>query len=259
MPSPPSIIILFTTGDDTAKLRSLEAGFIPYFQGRLPFEFRHLGNVKDLPRAYHKAALSIVDPDALMMFCHQDVKPLFDSSIDNKNLTVPPAAAWLKEALENPLKWLEIVIQLCQRDDTGIMGVAGARGLFPETAWWYHPDLTGAAAHEKREGEFVFNAYGPYGRAAVLDGLCLILLRKTYDLLGEPPNILTGYHFYDMDLCLRAHFAGLKNWTIPLMLLHSSGGAEANRNDYRESHRRFLEAYEDRLPVNVPFEPLPIF
>lgn len=254
-------VVLISTGEDQRLLGQLEAGFRLNIADRIPFDTMRLGSVFHLSRAYHEAVLSIKDPDTLLIFSHQDTRPLFTEFPDNQppsTSDLPSDVAWLSPALKNPQKWLDITLSLASRMDTGIIGVAGALGMLPETAWWYYPDLSGAVAHTNEGNDVRFNAYGHYGRVAVLDGLCLMLRRGAYDLMGEPPAVLNGFHFYDMDLSLRAHFAGLKNWTVPLLLLHESGGVPPVDQRWKEDHRRFLAAYEDRLPVHVPFEPLPL-
>jgi hypothetical protein len=217
--------------------------------------------VKQLLWIYHEAVRSVKDPDVLLIFIHQDVTPIISTAeIDLFSVTANNSQKfdWFLKALNNPLEWWETIKNLAFRANTGIIGVAGSLGLLPETAWWCYPDLSGAVIHLLPDNKIRLNLYGPYGRVALLDGVCLMFRRGMYDLLSEPAKLLDGFHFYDMDLSLRAHLAGLKNWTVPLLLMHKSGGADINDKSWKEEQKKFLSAYKSYLPIIVPFEPLPL-
>ncbi len=247
-------IILFTTGSQTDKLKRLELTFNLHLGLYAPVKIIHLGNVDNLSQSYHHAAKNIENPEALLIFCHQDAYPFLDNQGSEPPWKIP---SWLRVAFDNPSSWIDAAEQLFTRTDTGLLGVAGARGLLSEIPWWQYPEVSGAVMHQSPSGEMRLNTYGRYGRTAVLDGLCLMVLRRTYDLLANPAASLTGFHFYDIDLSLRAHLAGLKNWTVPLLLLHESPGASSDDIAWNRDQQHFLESYKHLLPLHVPYESLP--
>ncbi len=252
--------ILISTGDEQERLHRLESGFADHLEGRLELEHVRLGRVDSLARAYYEAVVGIDDPDALLIFCHQDVQPIPADGLEIGEVDMsdlPKSQRWLERALADPAGWVDHAISLTGLEDTGLMGVAGALGLIPETAWWQFPEVSGTVIHALDGGGFRLNPYGPWGRVAVLDGLCMMVRRGTCDMLGAPSPELKGFHFYDMDLSLRAHFAGLQNWTIPLILIHHHGGARSDDPAWMRDHDDFLAVYGDRLPVRVQPEPLP--
>jgi hypothetical protein len=110
--------------------------------------------------------------------------------------------------------------------------------------------------HRTPEGRETINAYGPWGRAAVLDGL-LLMARGDYAARIEPLAPRSGFHFYDMELALRGLRAGLSHWTVPLLLEHRSGGAAADEEDYLRQRQAFEARFAGQLPVDVPPAPTP--
>ncbi len=245
---------LITTGEDSSALDTLEEGFRRHCEGRWEILPRRLGMVEHLGLAYDKVAREAGDPNDLLLLCHQDVRP-FAVPGHERVAPLPDQYTWLEPALKQPAGWLDTVETLLQHEDTGLMGVAGACGLTPDIAWWQYPDVSGAVVH-LAEGRERLNPYGPWGSVAVLDGLCLLIRRSTYQRLPLPSMQQAKFHFYDMDLSLRCLQAGLKNWTIPLLVLHDSGGASTDKAEWRSDHDLFVKTWGSALPVAVPFEPL---
>ncbi|MDP8207223.1 MAG: glycosyltransferase [Candidatus Electryonea clarkiae] len=249
-------IVLISTGNIEAKLDRLENSFRSNIEPHYSLETIRLGNVKSLSQAYHQAAISVNNKDAILIFCHQDVFMLTPDEIIAfaKQKGIP---YWLKRRLEAPFNWIDIMLNLISKPETGLVGIVGATGLLPEMAWWQYPDLSGTVFHSLPEGKIQINPYGLWGKVAVLDGLCLIVKRETYDFIGAPTPQVKGFHFYDMDISLRSIAAGLNNWTIPLFLWHESTGADIMDENWKYDQRSFLEAWSEVLPLKIPFVELP--
>jgi hypothetical protein len=243
--------IIVTTGGDTARLARIEQGFDP-IRGQVPsLRFEHLGDVTDLHHAYRTVIRANDDAETILLFCHQDVRPLTKDERATLLSMAGSLPGWLIKALEHPDGWFNKALELVRDDKTGVLGVAGAKGLTAETPWWSYPDLTGAIVHRSPGGKSSVNPYGPWGRAAVVDGVCLIGRGDTLASLGEPTEALDGFHFYDMDLCLRAHRAGLSNWTIPLLLCHESTGAPTVNTAWQNTFQRFVSLWGSALPLRI--------
>ncbi len=257
---PISKVVLISTGDNTRLIKQLETGFIHNVSREHTLEICRLGMVPSLVQAYHETAMRINDPDALLIFCHQDVRPLQSPLPEGMQGAVPDLPAsmrWARKAFLEPGLWLKITTELVRQEDTGIIGVAGAIGVVGETPWWQYPDVSGSAIHITDNKKPAINLYGPFGRVAVLDGICLMFRSGTYRKLLPPPSELTGFHYYDMDLCIRAHLAGLKNWTVPLVLVHEHKGKGATRSRLRDDRKVFWDIYKESIPFSVPKELLP--
>jgi len=221
----------------------------------------HLGMVDSLHDAYLNTTLQLNLPDSLFLFVHQDAFPLYPSGERASEAVVADVARqtpWLVPAFEQPDRWVSILLNLTGEENTGIVGVAGATSLHPGGAWWNEPHLSGAVVHSPGdEGVTRLNAYGPFGRVAVLDGLFLAARGSVFERLtsGSRPD---GFHFYDMEFSIKAHLAGFKNWTIPLLLQHESGGEAIDSASWSDAAAGFAERHKDSLPLAVPFEALQV-
>lgn len=136
-----------------------------------------------------------------------------------------------------------------QKAGVGFVGVAGASMLGGEAIWWQGPDgtLRGSVAH--RKGSMTYTtSFGPYGDALVLDGVFLAVRAEVLRKLG-PWSEDYGWHFYDLDMTLRAHLAGYTNVVVPLPLLHASVGEI--KPAWNRSRALFLERHGDKLPINL--------
>ncbi|HVT82907.1 MAG TPA: glycosyltransferase [Phycisphaerae bacterium] len=161
-------------------------------------------------------------------------------------------------ALEHPLRML-------QEAGTGFIGVAGATRLNAAGTWWGdvpQPQvmascrgLVGCPDQTNPQNPFRMNFLawpGPavFGRVLVVDGVFLMCHRRTFERLGgfDSQN-LSGFHFYDVDISLRAHLAGLTNYVAPIPMFHASTG---NYDQVWDATRqRFLKKYAGRLPISL--------
>ena len=66
--------------------------------------------------------------------------------------------------------------------------------------------------------------------------------------LSPDQDIFDGFHFYDLDFCLRLAEHGKLIVTKDISVMHHSGGKYDS--GWEEYSRRFLEKHKDRLPAN---------
>jgi hypothetical protein len=251
-------MILISSGEDFDAIKRLEESFQNHLAGIGTVEFIRLGDTSSLIAAYSNTVNLVRDPEAWYLFVHQDVRPVFPSA--RAGVSAPSETdeyPWLRVAFERPGLWMDAARKLLARSDTGFLGVAGSCSLSVGSAWWNESRLSGAMLHESEGGSVRMNAYGPWGRVAVLDGAFLMATGAVFDTMGTPRPSPDRFHFYDMELSLMAHNAGLKNWTLPLLLIHGSGGASHSDKGWQDDLEPFLTRYRSLLPVEVPFEPLP--
>ena len=249
-------VVIVTTGEDRAALAALESAF-EWHLGVETVETLRLGNVQSLFAAYHNAARMIDDDNALLIFAHQDVIPFYRSAETPVLVPqLPESAEWLAQAFRSPRGWVEHLDRLLERDDTGFLGVAGACDLDETCSWWNGQRLSGAMLHHAEGNDPKINAYGAWGRVATLDGVLLMAMGSVFRRMVSPAPTPDRFHFYDLELCLNAHLAGLKNWTLPLLLVHRSGGATTDDPRWRKDLAGFLERYPREVPFAVEYEPL---
>lgn len=154
--------------------------------------------------------------------------------------------------------WLRDVEKYFADPKVGVLGVAGSKDLTGTGRWWEGMGtpggnrLSGMAVHTTQESTWP-NAYGAFDQVLVLDGLCMIVRKSLYDELkgyrypDMPPYV--GYDFYDVDLTFRAHLAGYKNYTLPLLVEHQSMGVP--KETWFTNKELFVSKYRQYLPASV--------
>ena len=180
-------------------------------------------------RAYEKN--DIKDED-IVILCHDDISIL--------------SSPWLfKECLAETLK-----------HDTGFVGVAGTKTLGPDAVWWDKAmwqarQHSGIVWHGEDPISAQATYYGPYEQVVVMDGLFLAASGKTLRevSLAQPEYLPGGWDYYDLHYTLTAHKKGLKNYTVPINILHNSLGELVGRDSWHTNRQAFIERHN--LPVTV--------
>jgi GT2 family glycosyltransferase len=148
-------------------------------------------------------------------------------------------------------------VEMMRKPMTGIVGVAGTTQLPKDGTWWKsaNKDCRGMVAHpDPTDFGLHWNTWpheaAHFGRVVICDGVLLMCSKKTFQRIkGFDSNTYQGFHFYDIDTCLRAHQMGLLNYVAPIPLLHGSRG-RTNEN-WEENKVRFLKKHEKSLPTKI--------
>ena len=191
---------------------------------------------KSIFSAYEEALHEItLDPSDIIILCHDDIK-----------ITTHPTL--FKEILESKLK----------KQDTGFVGVAGTTVLGPTGVWWdqalwQQQKHTGFVLHGSDIASADATFFGGYGGAVVLDGLFLAATVKTLKAIGlsKPKRFVGDWDFYDILYTFRAHSKGLKNYTVPIVLMHESRGELAGRDSWHQNRSAFLAMADGKLPATL--------
>lgn len=178
-----------------------------------------------------------LEADDKIILCHDDIqiltdKPVFNSFIDQK----------------------------LDQSDTGFIGIAGTRLLGNSAIWWEglgQTDsamnrLSGFAMHGTLEDNHT-NFYGHFGQVAVLDGVFLCTTGKVLNTiqLTKPKSFSGDWDFYDVFYTAQAYKKGLKNYTVPIQILHQSFGETSGKESWHENRRAFSTMFEEELPMFV--------
>jgi GT2 family glycosyltransferase len=168
---------------------------------------------------------------------------------------------WLDDILDNVFETRKV----------GVLGAAGSKDLFPDGRWYVQGNrMCGAVVHGQfytegmqmpqkvkrcEDGRYYsewLSRYGDYGRAVVVDGVCMIAEKSMLSEIGGFDESLGSWHYYDLDLSLRAHLAGYHNIVLPLILCHYSVGSY--NEEWFKIKSKFLEKWKKKLPVVLDFE-----
>jgi len=137
----------------------------------------------------------------------------------------------------------------------GIVGCAGNMSRVPfqpswafkniDFEWDFPQNLSGIIGHGKQfppEGLAVFGP--PFQQVKLLDGLFLAAFSDTLKKTNLRFDERFDFHFYDMDFCRQAEQLGVSMGTIPLSIVHESGGGYAS-SSWRESYEKYLQKWNE--------------
>jgi hypothetical protein len=175
------------------------------------------------------------NPDDIIILCHDDIEVLTDKNIFKK-----------------------LLIEKLDNEAHGFVGVAGTTRLGESGVWWdiklwqdqFH---SGYVMHGKNLSKVDPSFYGKYREVVAMDGLFLAATARTLNKVGlDKPAYLEGdWDFYDIHYTISAHKLGLKNYTVPIMLLHHSSGELVGRDSWHKNRLAFLKKYKKDIPIAV--------
>jgi hypothetical protein len=136
-----------------------------------------------------------------------------------------------------------------------IIGLAGNLRRVPKQPSWafindnltwdLSANLSGTVAHGSKFPEYEIKSYGPTGKECkILDGLLLAVKSETLINNKLRFDEIFKFHFYDIDFCRQAELKNLKMGTIPLSVVHQSGGNFSSA-EWRNSYQTYLNKWND--------------
>ncbi|HMK88287.1 MAG TPA: glycosyltransferase [Methylocystis sp.] len=184
-------------------------------------------NTEGLGTCYNKGIAGIEDDEEVIVLTHDDV-------------------------LLTDFFWVDKLLSGFTMFD--VLGVAGNRRRVPrQPAWAFIDDkltwddrsnLSGVVGH----GDGFpcrLSIYGEvFKNCKLLDGVFIAAKKKTFRENNVIFDEQFKFHFYDMDLCRQLEQKNISMGTIPLGLIHASGGS-FGRPEWRESYEIYLAKWND--------------
>lgn len=148
--------------------------------------------------------------------------------------------------------WARALARVLDRQPRySILGVAGA-SILQENGYWYNEQVSCGHVWHAADGEAHLTRFAmPHEDplpAAALDGFFLFARTDAVRRLELDDARFDGFHFYDMELSIRARLAGLElAVTDAVDLEHRSRGCFGA--DWERYRRAFVERYRGHLPL----------
>lgn len=135
----------------------------------------------------------------------------------------------------------------------GLVGIAGNRrrvscqpswAFINEEFQWDAPEnLSGVVGHGTSFPPTNISYFGPpFQEVKLLDGLLLAAHSETLIKNHIRFDEKFKFHFYDMDFCRQAEIRGISMGTIPLSLIHQSGG-NFGSEDWKSAYQKYLQKW----------------
>jgi hypothetical protein len=167
--------------------------------------FAELTTTTSIHEAYNEALehFATVDDLEALVLLHEDVE-LFD----------PNFCTTVRAALAD--------------EDVAVVGAIGARGVW-SLAWWEADEMVGAVAEPRGTAHHGFAEPD----VDTVDGLLLVLSPWAVRNLRFDTDTFTGFHAYDLDICLSARAAGKRVIVADLPLMHHTKGGYGDKEAWK--------------------------
>lgn len=184
------------------------------------------GNLEGLSKIYNKVIEESKNNPAVLIFAHDDLHIL-------------------------DFHWMNAIFNGLNR--FGIVGVAGNKRRIPfQPSWafidsgftWDDPtNLSGVVGHGNSFPPSNISNFGPpFQEVKLLDGLILAAFSETLLKNHMRFDERFKFHFYDLDFCRQAEIRGISMGTIPLSLIHESGG-NFGSDDWKQAYQQYIEKW----------------
>ena len=160
------------------------------------------------------------------------------------------------EILTDPEVFRDIIVKTCLGVEAGFVGVAGTTHLSENAVWW-DQNIWRQGKHRGHvyHGSEIMTAdstyYGSPGQVIAMDGLFLAASGRTLKKVGleKPEYFEGGWDFYDIHYTTTAHKSKLKNYVVPISVLHNSKGELVGRDSWHKNRQAFIE--RSNLPLSL--------
>jgi hypothetical protein len=152
--------------------------------------------------------------------------------------------------------WGNIVLNHLKKEGTGLIGIAGAPtlGNIPSD-WSFDVQFKFLRQKKKQKKEPNVEISGVFNeenslQVVTLDGVFLCCHKSLFQTLRFDENRFSGFHSYDMDLCLQAHFSGYENRVINDVLIEHASMGNKNKS-WIENQLILWRKWSKLLPTSV--------
>ena len=155
----------------------------------------------------------------------------------------------------NTKSWGIKVLKHFEKNEHGILGVAGTTLMPASGRWWEARNkMIGIVNHKNNdveyESKYSTSLNNDVEDSVIVDGLFMIIHKNR---IKKPFNeTFDGFHFYDVSFCFDNFLAGVKLGVIyNIRLTHLSIGITNEK--WEENRKKFAEIYKDELPKRLPY------
>jgi hypothetical protein len=218
-------IIATRYSDDDFFLKSATGKSLKFYNFPFVDIVLYSKNTMGLPHLYNKTIKKYLDSDCIFLFIHDDVL-LIDFH-------------WARH-LYSGLQYYDIV---------GVVG--NKRRLSGQPSWAFinlegkfdeQENFSGIIGHGDSFPPKSLDVYGTYGEVKLLDGVLIATTSENLKNHKLEFDEIFDFHFYDLDFCRTAEVKKMKIGTIPISMIHESGGGYSNQS-WLSSYHTYLKKW----------------
>ena len=153
--------------------------------------------------------------------------------------------------------WYSKILRNFEKNDYGILGVAGTPHLPQSGLWWEERrKMLGIVNHEsggkKWESRYSPNQGNDIREVAIVDGVFIGVHKQR--IKKNFVEDFKGFHFYDLPFCVENYLEGVKIGVFTnIRITHKSIGQ--TNQQWEDNRQIFVKKYKNNLPIKIPFDP----
>lgn len=148
-----------------------------------------------------------------------------------------------------------LLSKFAAQPDLALAGVAGTQYLSSCNPVWTNPGrpfIKGRIIHELQNGERfsmnLFSVENGDSEVVAIDGVFMAARASALKNTRFDETTFDGFHFYDLDLCMRLRRNYRIAVTTDVLIKHLSGGSFGR--EWKNYAQRFLDKYRAELPAS---------
>lgn len=161
----------------------------------------------------------------------------------------------------NSLNWGKIICSILSDLSIGIIGVAGCCIKTKTPSGWaiygaHHFRRYRLNQSSKLHNKPDYKCYNPYNErlsnVVTLDGLWMCMRKTVWQKNPFDEQTFKGFHFYDLDICLKVYQHHRICVTYDILIEHRSMGNYHSR-EWLDNSLKFYYKWKQQLPVSTTF------
>ena len=164
--------------------------------------------------------------------------------------------------------WGKVIVEVMDDKTIGVVGFAGAHFLSSSPYYWHCSPFISEHNLDNDKGRilefFKDDYYNEKGivELVVVDGFCFFTKKELFDSIRFDDKTYTGFHAYDMDICMQVLMAGYRVCACNKVLIEHfwSEGDSSIKKGYEMLDCNldlFVNKYKDYLPIHKGVEGIP--
>lgn len=165
-----------------------------------------------------------------------------------------------EDVLVHTQDWGVKVIAHFENEKVGIIGVVGTHFLPKTISGWYHPLITSGGCLQREipsdnassgiKQELTRFGEATAIEAVAIDGMWFCIPKKNFEFVKFDVETFSGFHFYDLDICLQIINLGLSvNIISDILIEHFSYGSFDIK--WISQAKLFFDKWEHKLPIQA--------
>lgn len=164
--------------------------------------------------------------------------------------------------------WGKIITDVFEDNTIGLVGFAGTHFLSSSPFYWTDSPFISEHNLTNDKGTVLecfkddyYNSNGIADLVAV-DGFCFFIKKKLFDTIRFDDNTYSGFHAYDMDICMQVLKAGFRVCACNRVLIEhfwseSDSGTKKGYEILDDNLALFANKHKDVLPMHRGIEGVP--